>query len=183
MRVVLSDDHRSHFPAGELYDGALVRPFECPERWDHVVAALDATGLDDRTAPDGVDLDRVRRVHDPAYVEFLEEFWDDWVAAGHAGEAIPMNFPVRNLRDDRVPVDPEGRLGFYAFAAETAITAGTWHAAQAAAGISQTAQRLVARCDVQPATVITPMTPAAANEWSSPRARSTPAPTSVEAAR
>ena len=42
MRVILSDDHRSHFPAGELYDGALVRPFECPERWDHVVAALDA---------------------------------------------------------------------------------------------------------------------------------------------
>ena len=77
MRIVLSDDHRSHFPVGELYDGALVRPFECPERWDHVVAALDSAGFDDRTKPDAVDLDRVCRVHDPAYVAFLEEFWDD----------------------------------------------------------------------------------------------------------
>jgi len=144
MKIVLSDDHRSHFPAGELYDGALVRPFECPERWEHVVAALDVAGLDDRMAPDAVDLDRVRRVHDPAYLEFLEGFWEDWLAAGHTGEAIPMNFPVRNLRDDRVPVDPEGRLGYFAFASETAITTGTWHAAQAAAGIAQTAQRLVA---------------------------------------
>ena len=124
MKTVLSEDHRSHFPAGELDDGALVRPFECPERWEYVVAALDAVGLDDRLAPDAVDLDRVRRVHDPAYVEFLEGFWDDWVSAGHTGEAIPMNY--------------------HAFAAETAITSGTWHAAQAAAGISQTAQRLVA---------------------------------------
>lgn len=144
MRVVLSDDHRAHFPAGELYEGTLVRPFECPERWDHVVAALDAAGLDDRTAPDPVDLDRVRRVHDPGYVAFLEEFWDEWVASGRNSDAIPSMFPVRGLHQDRVPVEPEGRLGFYALAAETAITAGTWHAATASAAIAQTAQRLVA---------------------------------------
>ena len=39
------------------------------------------------------------------------------------------------------------------------------------------------RCDVQPATVITPITPAAASEVSSPTASSRPAPTSVEAAK
>lgn len=142
MRVVLSNDHRSHFPVGEIYDGALVRPFECPERWDSVVAALDTAGFSDRTKPQPVDLDRVLRVHDPGYVEFLGDFWNDWVAAGHTGDAIPTVFPVRNLRDDRVPLDPEGRLGYYAMAAETAITEGTWHAVKVAAAIAQTAQRL-----------------------------------------
>ena len=56
MRVVLSDDHAAHVPTGELYLGELVRPFECPERWEHVVAALDAAGLEDRTPPDPLDL-------------------------------------------------------------------------------------------------------------------------------
>lgn len=144
MRVVSSEDHRAHFPNGELYEGALVRPFECPERWDHVVAALDAAGLGDRTTPDPVDLDRVRRVHDPIYVDFLAGFWDEWTASGRTGDAIPTMFPVRGLHQDRVPAEPEGRLGFFALAAETAITAGTWQAASASAAIAQTAQRLVA---------------------------------------
>jgi len=149
VRVVLSEDHRSHFPTGELYEGELVRPFECPERWDHVVAALDrasreVVGFDDRTTPDTVDLDRVRRVHDPDYVDFLAGFWDAWTTSGRTGDAIPTMFPVRGLHQDRIPDEPEGRLGYFALAAETAITAGTWRAASASAAIAQTAQRLVA---------------------------------------
>lgn len=143
MKVVLSGDHAAHFPAGELYLGELVRPFECPERWDHIVAALDAVGMDDRLAPDPVDLGRVGAVHDGAYVEFLRTFWAEWTAAGHTNDAIPTMFPVRGLRHDRVPDDIDGRLGYYALAAETSITAGTWQAAAAAAAIAQTAQRLL----------------------------------------
>ena len=144
MQVILSDDHRAHFPSGELFEGGLVRPFECPERWDHVVAALDAAGFEDRHDPEPVDLDGVVRVHDPAYVDFLRTFWEDWTASGHTGDAIPTMFPVRGLRHDRVPLEPDGRLGYFALAAETAITAGTWKAASAAAAIAQTGQRLVA---------------------------------------
>lgn len=144
MRVVLSDDHAAHFPTGELHLGELVRPFECPERWEHVVAALAAAGLDDRTTPDPIDVAGVEAVHDPAYVEFLRTFWDDWTAAGNTADAIPTMFPVRGLRHDRVPDDVDGRLGYFAIAAETAITAGTWRAASSAAAIAQTGQRLVA---------------------------------------
>ena len=136
MQVILSDDHRAHFPSGELFEGGLVRPFECPERWDHVVAALDAAGFEDRHDPEPVDLDGVVRVHDPAYVDFLRTFWEDWTASGHTGDAIPTMFPVRGLRHDRVPLEPDGRLGDFALAAETAITAGTWKAASAAAAIA-----------------------------------------------
>jgi acetoin utilization deacetylase AcuC-like enzyme len=114
-----------------------------------VVAALDrasreVVGFDDRTTPDTVDLDRVRRVHDPDYVDFLAGFWDAWTTSGRTGDAIPTMFPVRGLHQDRIPDEPEGRLGYFALAAETAITAGTWRAASASAAIAQTAQRLVA---------------------------------------
>jgi acetoin utilization deacetylase AcuC-like enzyme len=101
-------------------------------------------GFDDRTTPDTVDLDRVRRVHDPDYVDFLAGFWDAWTTSGRTGDAIPTMFPVRGLHQDRIPDEPEGRLGYFALAAETAITAGTWRAASASAAIAQTAQRLVA---------------------------------------
>lgn len=144
MRVVLSEDHLAQFPDGELFEGALVRPFECPERWDYVVAALDAVGLDDRTAPDLVDLDRVLRVHNPNYVEFLAEFWEEWTASGRTGDAIASMFPARGLHQGRIPADLKGRLGYFALAAETAITAGTWQAASVSAAIAQTSQRLVA---------------------------------------
>ena len=144
MQVILSDDHAAHFPAGELYDGALVRPFECPERWEHVVAALDAAGFDDRTVPDPVDLGGVTAVHDPVYVGFLRTCHDDWRAAGYTGDAIPSMFPVRGMRHDRVPLDIDGRLGWHAIAAETAITEGTWRAAEASAAIAQTGQRTLA---------------------------------------
>ena len=144
MQVILSDDHAAHFPAGELYDGALVRPFECPERWEHVVAALDAAGFNDRRAPDPVDLDGLTAVHDPVYVGFLRTCHDDWRAAGYTGDAIPSMFPVRGMRHDRVPLDIDGRLGWHAIAAETAITEGTWRAAEASAAIAQTGQRTLA---------------------------------------
>ena len=41
MEIILSKDHLAHFPKGEIYDGKLVRPFECPERWDQIVNSLN----------------------------------------------------------------------------------------------------------------------------------------------
>ena len=34
MKIVRSELHKLHFPRGELFGGAFVRPFECPERFD-----------------------------------------------------------------------------------------------------------------------------------------------------
>jgi acetoin utilization deacetylase AcuC-like enzyme len=143
MEVIYSTDHETHFPQGEVYEGQLIRPFECPERWDHIVAALDAAGFTHRSGPDVLDFAAVHGVHEADYVQFLQNFWANWLAAGHTGEAIPTMFPVRGLRDDKVPADIDGQLGFYALAAETSITPGTWSAVEAAASLAQTAQRRV----------------------------------------
>ncbi len=140
MRVFANDAHRAHFPSGEIYNGELVRPFECPERWDHIDQALTAAGMTERLDAAALPLDDLAAVHDPAYVEFLDDAWTDWTAAGNTGDMIPTCFPARRMVQ-RIPDDIDGRLGYFAFAAETAITSGTWSAAHAAASLATAAAR------------------------------------------
>jgi acetoin utilization deacetylase AcuC-like enzyme len=43
----------------------------------------------------------------------------------------------------RVPKNIDGKVGYYTHSLETAITAGTWHAAKASASVAQAGQKLV----------------------------------------
>ncbi len=142
MRIVRSETHRSHFPNGELYDGKLVRPFECPERVDYINAALAAAGLDDDVEVQPVEESLLEQVHNAGYLEFLRTAWAQWSELGRASDMIPTCLPVRRM-NTHVPEHVDGKLGYYAFAAETAITAGTWDAAFGAASLARTAQRSV----------------------------------------
>ena len=45
MKTIASAQHKLHFPKGELSGGELVRPYECPERWDYIVKALSDAGF------------------------------------------------------------------------------------------------------------------------------------------
>ncbi len=142
MQTVLSEQHKLHFPQGELAGGKLVRPYECPERWDYIVQQLDQAGLKERKAPKPLDPALVEQVHTPAFIKFLSQAWDAWQAEGFDGEAIPTVFPARRMQQ-REPNYIDGRLGYYAMALETAITSGTWEAAQSSAAVAQTAQELI----------------------------------------
>ena len=146
MKVVRSQEHRKHFPKGELFGGELVRPFECPERWDYIVMRLEETGFKDVVDPDQPDMQRVAKIHDAAYLRFLEAAWPLWEAEGFPGEALPTVVPARRMRQ-REPDHIDGKLGYYCMAIETAITAGTWQAAKASAAIAQTGQKFVAGGD------------------------------------
>lgn len=137
MLTICSDTHRLHFPQGELYGGQFVRPFECPERHDYILQALDAAGHHERRAPDALDRTLLAAVHDTGYLDFLQSAWREWQAAGYTGEALPNVVPARRMQQ-REPAHIDGRLGYYAMAIETAITAGTWQAAEASAAIAQT---------------------------------------------
>ena len=101
-------------------------------------------------------------IHDARFLEFLESAWRDWIANGNRGELIPTTFPVRGMRQ-RIPENVEGKAGYYTFAIETAIAAGTWQAALSSAavaltppGMSRPARRRRSRCAALPA--ITPIT-------------------------
>lgn len=140
--TVLSEMHSQHFPKGELSGGELVRPYECPERWEFIRNALLTNGHTEFLAPDALDFELVQRVHSSAYLEFLKNAWVLWKAEGFAGEAIPTVFPARRMQQ-REPLHIDGKMGYFALAVETAITSGTWTAVQSSAACANTAQKLV----------------------------------------
>jgi acetoin utilization deacetylase AcuC-like enzyme len=138
MITVFSEEHLKRSAKTELYGGRLVAPHECPERAQIVLERVRAVGLGEVIPPARFGLGPALGVHDERFVEFLESAWRDWVAAGNLGEAIPDCWPARRMTQ-RCPSSIAGRLGYYAMAAETSISAGTWEAARAAADVAVTA--------------------------------------------
>ncbi len=146
MKVVYSEAHARHFPKGELSGGVLVRPFECPERWQYVVDELRHRELAEFIAPEPFNQQSVYAVHSSEFVQFLATAWPEWQAAGFDGDAIPTVFPARRMQQ-RAPEFIDGKLGYFAMAIETAITSGTWEAACSSAACAQTAQKLITAGD------------------------------------
>jgi acetoin utilization deacetylase AcuC-like enzyme len=137
MLTVYSDDHRLHHGKSELVDGELKPCFECPERADIVLDAVTQSNLGAVITPDDFGLAPIQAVHNPGYVGFLEQAWDLWTDAGRSGDALPLNWAVRGLRQ----IEPEtidGKLSYFSFDAATPITAGTWQAAKSAANVALT---------------------------------------------
>ncbi|MFI4889339.1 MAG: histone deacetylase family protein [Steroidobacterales bacterium] len=142
MITIYTTDHRLRNARTELHDGQLVAPFECPERAQYVLDKVRSERLGDVIAPEPFERAALTRVHDAGYVEFLSSAWTEWVANGRHGEAIPDCWPARRMTQ-RVPATIAGKLGYYAMAAETSISEGTWQAACAAADVALTgAERL-----------------------------------------
>jgi acetoin utilization deacetylase AcuC-like enzyme len=137
MNTIFSPDHVLRSPRTELYGGELVRPHESPERAQIVLERVQTQRLGPVIAPRRFDTAAVLRVHDPKYVEFLQQAWTEWVAAGNRGEAIPDCWPARRMTQ-RCPTSITGKLGYYAMAGETSISHGTWQAARAAADVALT---------------------------------------------
>src|SRR5271170_4441569 len=137
MITVFSANHVLRSPRTELYGGELVRPHESAERAQIVLERVQAIRLGDVIAPASFGDAPLLRVHDEHYIEFLKQAWSEWVAAGNRGEAIPDCWPARRMTQRR-PNSITGKLGFYAMAAETSISHGTWEAACAAADVALT---------------------------------------------
>jgi acetoin utilization deacetylase AcuC-like enzyme len=143
MITVFSEQHALRNPKTELYGGRLVPPHECPERAEIVLERVRSVRLGEVVAPTRYGLAPVLKIHDARFVEFLSRAWADWLAAGNLGEAIPDCWPARRMAQ-RCPSGIAGKLGYYAMAGETSISAGTWEAAQAAADVALTAAERLA---------------------------------------
>jgi len=144
IQTFFSESHRLHFPQGELAGGEFVTPYERPSRVEYILNRLRERQFDPVIAPTAVDFTSIKRLHDPGFLEFLENAWDEWKQEGFAGELIASTFPVRRMQQLRPPKNIDGKAGYYSIAAETAITAGTWEAAQSSCASAQSAQRAVA---------------------------------------
>lgn len=139
MRTIYSEKHKLRNPEFELSGGVFVPPYECPERAEIVLARAQAQGLGPVDGPKAYGLDPVLRVHDSDYVNFLETCFEEWKAAGNAGDAMALCWPTRTMSSPRVPRSIGGRLGHYALALDASISDGTWEAALASKDVALTA--------------------------------------------
>lgn len=143
MLIVADNAHLGHHCL-ELDGSKLMPSWEGPERATIVQDALSASERHEFLAPNQLDRALVDELHDPAYVAFLETTWTRWVAEGHDSEAaMAFCWPARRF-DGPAPSDLIGQLGYYSFAADCSVVAGTWTAVASSAAIAQTAAARVA---------------------------------------
>jgi len=142
MDTYSSQQHALHFPQHELCGGEMVRPFECPERWDFIAAELATRSFSSPLEPAKLDRTVLEQVHSAKYIHFLENAWSLWTQAGFTADALPTVFPARRMQQ-REPEHIDGKLGYYCMAIETAITAGTWQAALSSAACAQSAAKAI----------------------------------------
>ena len=143
MKTVYSSDHILRNPKTELTGGQLVTPFECPQRADYVLAAIESQQLGDVIPPSQWPRSLVESIHDPGYLTFLDTVWQRWINAGNQGEAIPNVWPSRSMPSQRIPRNIEGQLGYYSLAGETSISDGTAEAAWVSAKVALSAAELL----------------------------------------
>jgi len=145
VRVVFSPDQLLHHARAELIDGQMLPPFEMPARAEQILAAVTAAGHGPVVTPADHGRAPLERVHTPVFLDALETAWDRWVEVhGDGGDALPLCWPARSLRHDRVPAAIDGVLGYYSFDAGTPITRSTWTSVLASAHTAVEAAALVA---------------------------------------
>jgi acetoin utilization deacetylase AcuC-like enzyme len=143
MLTVYSEDHRLQTAQAELNEGKLMPPFENPRRAEQILAQVQQSGLGAVLPPREVGLEPILRVHDRHFVSFLQTAWQEWVTAYGEFDALPLNWAVRTMRQDRIPETIEGKLSYYSFDAGTPIMAGTWPAVLSSAQVALTGQQLL----------------------------------------
>lgn len=122
MPLFWDDRQRLHAPKGEFFNGVMHPAAESPSR---VAAVIQTVGPTEAPADQG--LSPIQRVHEQAYLDFLQSAYREWLAAGRTGDAFPYTFPVvgRRTRNwDRI----DASLGNFSFDTSTPIGAGTWEA-------------------------------------------------------
>ncbi|WP_179405593.1 histone deacetylase family protein [Burkholderia guangdongensis] len=143
MITIYGERHRLHHGKGELIDGELKPCFEMPRRVDIIHERLKHVGLGAVVAPDAFGIESLARAHSDAYLEFLQNAWNEWSAMGRTHDGLPTVWPARGMRTDRPPKDIDGKLGYYSMDAGAPITAGTWAAIEESAWVALTGARLV----------------------------------------
>lgn len=142
MITVHSEKHKLRNSKTELFGGELVEPFERPSRVTYILDRIATVGLGEVVAPDDFGMAPILQIHDNDFVNFLQTAWDEWQAEGYNGEAMTTCWPARRMVQ-KCPNHIDGKLGFYALASETSISAGTWEAAYASAQVALTGAKLV----------------------------------------
>jgi acetoin utilization deacetylase AcuC-like enzyme len=140
MKIVYTPTHAAHGVKSE-FDGVRAIPaYEVPVRAENVRAALAERRLGGFAAPRDFGLGPIARVHDEAFISFLQAAFVRFQAkhGRDVVEAFPSSWPARRLR--QIPGhDIDGIMGYYCFDTATPILDGTWSAALDAVNCALTA--------------------------------------------
>jgi len=142
MDIFYSEKHLLQNGRAELNDGQLMPCFENPQRATTILEALKESDVGVIKAPSSCDKSVLKKVHDEAYLQFLETAWGEWMQIHGDIDALPLIWPVRGLRQI-IPQHIDGKISYYAMDAGTPITSGTWEAIMAAVDVTLSAQRAV----------------------------------------
>ncbi|CAB3857190.1 histone deacetylase family protein [Achromobacter animicus] len=148
MLIFHNPVHDKHSGRQEMFRGKLVPCHETPARLEYVLDALRQRGIGELHAPSAPDMDLIKRVHTPRYVDFLASAWNEWVALDPANadlDVLPSIWPVRGFRHDVEPTNFAARVGLFSFDSGCPLTAGTWEAATAGAACAIDAARAISQ--------------------------------------
>ena len=132
MKAFSTVEHLLRQPEVELHSCQIVPLHSIPHRLDYILQALSDRGMSQLVEPTRYDLTTAAKVHSPDYLAFLASAWQRWQDQGYSGQLIPNIWPARRMRSDPAPKHIAAQLGYYALAADSAITEGTWQAALSA---------------------------------------------------
>lgn len=134
MKTFYTADHHLHHSGMELSFGKIVQTFEMPERAEIVLARVKQVALGPVIEPQRYDRAPIERIHTPDYLDFLENVFTEWRAAGRDGEVWPYSWRHRSMPPiERAPSGLDARLSYYSFDMAGSITETTWVAARRAA--------------------------------------------------
>ena len=134
MKTFYTADHHLHHSGMELSFGRIVETFEKPERAEIVLRRVKDAGLGPVIEPPSYDRAAIERIHTPDYLDFLENVFAEWRAAGRDGEVWPYSWRHRSMPAiDAPPSGLDARLSYYSFDMAGSITETTWQAAKRAA--------------------------------------------------
>ncbi|MEO0392012.1 MAG: histone deacetylase family protein [Pseudomonadota bacterium] len=154
MLTIFSPDHQFQDGNAELVRGHLVKPYERPQRAELIIKQVRQSALGQVEEPQDYGIAPIAKVHDPAFIDFLEQAWARWSDLGRTHDALPLCWPVRNLGQapgqpplqapNRLPESIDGQLSYFSFDAGTPIIEGTWRAITASVNTAiEGAERLI----------------------------------------
>ncbi|MGI9203850.1 MAG: histone deacetylase family protein [Woeseiaceae bacterium] len=143
MKIVYSDDHNLHDglldPRGDKWGPSA----ECPARANNIAATLRDQEFGEIIAPDHFPDEKITRLHDPGYVEFLKTVWSEWERSNEKGaNARPDTFVGAGMRYAATDC-VIGKLGRYSFDATSPFVEGSWQAIRSSANVALTGAELV----------------------------------------
>ena len=143
MQAVYNDTHHIHAPKQELHNGIVGEPYETPRRAEMILAELKKRKTFELIDARQFGFEHIGAVHDWGYLRFLESAWREWHDLGREGGALPSYWAAGSMRTGPPPLNLDGRLGYYSFSGDSAITPGTWDAAVWSANTALTGMDLL----------------------------------------